>query len=340
MNPIRDRIVETLSDPKYRPLDAAALASKLKLSKKERKRFREALNELVESGQLRQGKKGRLRLRTAAGFITGVVRRISSGAAFVIPHEAPPELQKKDIYVAARDLKDAQTGDEVMVRLISRRRSGGQRCGRVEKVLERASNVFVGTYFESQGQGWVRIDGTAFDRPVFVGDAGAKGARPDDKVVLEMLRFPSASRTGEGVLTEVLGPRGDSGVDTMSVVHALGLPYQFSEAALDAARHQAELFDDSDLQDRLDLRRETIVTIDPETARDFDDAISLRRDRRGHWQLGVHIADVAHFVPPGSVLDQEARERGTSVYLPRHVIPMLPEVISNGLASLQEGKVR
>ena len=291
-------------------------------------------------GQDREGKKGRLQIKASAGFVTGVVKKISSGAAFVIPNEKPPELDNPDVYVSSRDLRDAQTGDEVLVRLVSRRRSGGQRCGRIEKVLERASNVFVGTYLEAQGQGFVRVDGTAFQGDIHVGDPGAKGAQPDDKVVIEMLRFPTANRIGEAVLTEVLGHRGDPGVDTMTVVHSLGLPHDFTEEVLEDARLQAEHFDDTDFGDRLDLTKETIVTIDPATARDFDDAISLRRDKRGHWQLGVHIADVAHFVPPGGPLDRSAVERGTSVYLPRHVIPMLPEVISNGLASLQEGNVR
>lgn len=340
MSKLRDQIIELLSDPNYRPLDAGAVSKKLRVSKKGMKKFRATVDDLVASGQVREGKKGRLRLKTTAGFVTGVIRKINSGAAFVIPHEAPADLEKKDVYVSSRDLGDAQTGDEVMVRLISRRRSGGQRCGRVEKVLERASNVFVGTYFESQGQGFVRVDGNAFDGAIHVGDPGAKGAKTDDKVVIEMLRFPSANRVGEAVLTEVLGHRGDPGVDTMTVVYGLGLPHEFTEDVLEDARRQAELFDESHLDDRLDLTKETIVTIDPATARDFDDAISLRRDRRGHWQLGVHIADVAHFVTPGSALDRSARERGTSVYLPRHVIPMLPEVISNGLASLQEGQVR
>ncbi|MEQ9407179.1 MAG: ribonuclease R [Fuerstiella sp.] len=340
MSKLEDQIIEYLTEPKYRPIDSAALAKKLRVSKKGRGRFQAALDSLISAGQIREGKKGRLQLKAAAGYVTGVVKKITSGAAFVIPHEAAADLQKKDVYISSRDLHDAQTGDEVLVRLVSRRRSGGQRCGQVEKVLERASNVFVGTYLEAQGQGYVRVDGTQFQGDIHVGDPGARGARPDDKVVIEMLRFPTATRGGEAVLTEVLGQRGDPGVDTMTVVHSLGLPCEFSKEVTEDARLQAEHFDDTDFQGRLDLTKEVVVTIDPATARDFDDAISLRKDKRGHWQLAVHIADVAHFVPPGSPLDRSAKDRGTSVYLPRHVIPMLPEVISNGLASLQEGNVR
>lgn len=340
MSKLEDQIIEYLSEPDYRPIDAGALSRRLKVSKKSRQRYTATIESLLSAGTIREGSKGRLRLKTAAGFVTGVVKKINSGAAFVIPHEKTEQTKSQDVYISSRDLKDAQTGDEVLVRLISRRRSGGQRCGRIEQVLERASNVFVGTYLEAQGMGFVRVDGTQFQSDIHVGDPGAKGARPDDKVVIEMLRFPTATHAGEAVLTEVLGHRGDPGVDTMTVVHSLGLPHDFEDDVLEEARRQAERFDETRFGDRLDLTKETIVTIDPATARDFDDAISLRRDRRGHWQLGVHIADVAHFVTEGSPLDRSARDRGTSVYLPRHVIPMLPEVISNGLASLQEGKVR
>jgi ribonuclease R len=340
MSHMEAKIMEALRSDRYRPIMPQELARKLRVSKKDNNEFRTVLQKLTETGVLRVGKKGRIRLKPSAGFIAGVVRKIASGAGFVIPSEKTPELKSADVYVSARDLRDAQTGDEVLVRLTSKRRAGGKRCGVIEKVVERASNVFVGTYFERGDQGFVRVDGTVFNEAVHVGDPGAKGAVTDDKVVIEMLRFPSASHMGEAVLTEVLGKRGDPGVDTLSVIHSLGLPHQFEESVLEDARTQAENFDPAQLEDREDLTKETIITIDPADARDFDDAISLRRSRDGHWHLGVHIADVAHFVVPDSPLDREARRRGTSVYLPRHVIPMLPEVISNGLASLQQGQVR
>ena len=340
MSSLESRVTDLLNSDQYKPLKAPDLARKLKVPKKRMNELRQTLQQMADSGVIRIGKKGRIRLKSSAGFIAGVVRKISSGAAFVIPSEPDASLKAGDIYVSARDLKDAQTGDEVLVRLTSKRRSGGKRCGVIDKVLERASNTFVGTYFERGAHGFVRVDGKVFAEPVHVGDPGAKGAVTDDKVVIEMLRFPSASHMGEAVLTEVLGQRGDPGVDTLTVIHSLGLPNEFEESVLEDARLQAELFDPADLQGRQDLTKDTIITIDPGDARDFDDAISLTRSQDGHWHLGVHIADVAHFVPRGGPLDNEARRRGTSVYLPRHVIPMLPEVISNGLASLQQGQVR
>src|SRR5262249_21412466 len=186
----------------------------------------------------------------------------------------------------------------------------------------------------------VRIDGTTFHDPIDVGDPGAKGAKPGDKVAIEIVRYPTPYLEGEGVITEILGQRGQPGVDTITVIRAFNIPDTFGEAVLDEAREQAKRFDEAEIGRREDLRELLTVTIDPATARDFDDAISLSRDPEGDWSLGVHIADVSHFVRAGSALDRAARHRGTSVYLPDRVIPMLPEILSNSLASLHAGRTR
>ena len=278
---------------------------------------------------------------TDRGGVSGVFRRAAGGYGFVRPLDAPAGDKSHDIHVAAVASLDAATGDTVRVRLSKARdvRRPGP-SGEIVEVVKRRTTRFVGSYFEATDLGWVQIDGTGFARPVAVGDPGAKGVRPHDKVVVEMVRFPTHLRDGEGVIVEVLGKAGAAGVDTLTIIHEFGLPGEFPEAALDDARRQADRFDESVPPDRRDLTDRTIVTIDPVDARDFDDAISLERVERGHWLLGVHIADVSHFVREGSPLDQEARNRGTSVYLPDRVIPMIPEIVSNNLASLQPGKVR
>ena len=172
-----------------------------------------------------------------------------------------------------------------------------------------------------------------------------KNVRVGDKVVIEMVRFPGALHSGqyhpgEGVIVEVLGDRGKPGVDTLTIIHQYGLPGEFSESVLEDARRQADKFDESIVDGRVDFTGDTVITIDPKEARDFDDAISLTKHDNGHWVLGVHIADVSHFVRPNTELDNEAYRRATSVYLPDRVIPMLPEIISNHLASLQPDRVR
>jgi ribonuclease R len=278
------------------------------------------------------------------GSLSGVIKKIGvRGAVFLATADAAGHragMKPLEVSIAARDLKDAQVGDNVIVQLVNRPREGERAYGKVVEVTERATNSFVGIYDEFDGQGYVKIDGRNFEDPISVGDPGAKGAAPGDKVVIEMLRFPSHAHSGEAVLTRVLGAKGEPGVDLLSIIHEFNLPDEFPPEVLHEASQQAERFEEHDLRGRLDLTNETIVTIDPWDARDFDDAISLKRNEAGHWVLGVHIADVGHFVKRGSLLDREARRRGTSVYLPTRVLPMLPEVISNGLASLQQGRVR
>ncbi|NBV44065.1 MAG: VacB/RNase II family 3'-5' exoribonuclease [Planctomycetia bacterium] len=288
----------------------------------------------------RPGKQPRSGSRPPAE-VEGTFRRALAGHGFVRPTATDPGVRPADIHVPAAATRDAATGDTVRVRLSAvrdARRPGPS--GEIVSVVRRRTTRFVGSYFEAAGGGWVRIDGTSFARPVSVGDPGAKGVRVDDKVVIDMVRFPSPIRDGEGVVVEVLGPAGMPGIDTLTVIHEFGLPGPFPEGALAVARAAAEAWEDTVPADRRDLAGTVTVTIDPVDARDFDDAISLERIERGHWLLGVHIADVAHFVPEGSALDQEARQRGTSVYLPDRVIPMLPELVSNNLASLQPDRLR
>jgi ribonuclease R len=281
--------------------------------------------------------------RESKNIIVGSFRRTAKGFGFVRPKGAKRGDKTGDIYIAGGATMDASDRDVVRVRL-SRNQARGRggllrQAGEIIEIIERDTHLFVGVYQEREGTGFVAVDGKVFAQSVPVGDPGAKGASPDDKVVIEMVRFPTHQHAGEAVIVEVLGARGAPGVDTLSIIHEFGLPGEFPDDVLADAREQADKFDES-VGNRLDLTGQTIVTIDPVDARDFDDAVSLTRDENGHWLLGVHIADVAHFVRTRSALDREARERGTSVYLPDRVIPMLPEIISNNLASLQPHKVR
>ncbi len=334
------RILHALARPSYTPLKPKVLARRMDVPDDQYPEFRKTLRALVREGRIEVGRDHTLRAVDPFGTVVGVYRRTGGGVGYVRPHtvsgETGPEIRIRE----GHEL-DASTGDEVMVRITRRASKTAGASGDIVRVLERATRTFVGTYFERDGQGYVRVDGTVFSHSVWVGDPGAKGARPQDKVVLDMLRFPTADERGEGVITEVLGPLGKPGVDTLSVIKAFGLPEAFPKEALEEARTQAERFREDDLDGRADFTHDLVVTIDPADARDFDDAVSVTIDpKTKHWVLTVHIADVGHFVRPGGPLDTEARKRGTSVYLPQKVIPMFPEVISNGLASLQQGKLR
>ncbi len=272
---------------------------------------------------------------------SGVFRRAAAGFGFVRPPGGSPE-RHDDIFIPFHKTMDAANGDLVAVRLDNRSlpKRDARLSGAIVEIIERETHCFVGVYDERDDFGFVQVDGGVFAQDIFVGDPGAKSASPMDKVVIEMVRFPSPRHEGEAVIVEVLGPRGQPKVDTLSIIREFDLPEEFSEEVMAAAHAESEAFDESIEDDRDDLTSATVITIDPADARDFDDAISLERLENGHFRLGVHIADVAHFVQPGSTLDEEARERATSIYLPDMVIPMLPEVISNNLASLQPGRVR
>ncbi len=317
------------------------LARKLGVTSPQYADFRRALRSLIKDGRVEMGKNHTIRPSQPHGTVAGTFRRTGTGVGYVRPHFIEGQ-SGAEIRVHEEDARDAATGDTVIVRITRRpNRPDLNAVGKIVRVLERATRNFVGTYFERDGQGLVRVDGTVFSHSIYVGDPGAKGAKPDDKVVFEMIRFPSPDDRGEGVITEILGPRGQPGVDTLSIIRAYGLPDEFPEDAKEEARDAAASFREDDLSGRTDFTNTVVVTIDPVDARDFDDAVSVTRDEQsGHWTLTVHIADVGHFAPHGGPLDREARTRATSVYLPQRVIPMFPEIISNHLASLQQDRVR
>lgn len=338
---LEQQILELVDRSGYQPQKPRALARKLGIATSGYPEFKEIMHRLVERGRIELGKGHLVRPARQAGLIAGIFRRTSTGTGFVRPHPgaipAGPE-----IFIRASDGLDAATGDEVLVKLKKKAGAPGRGpSGVVVRVVERETRKFVGTYFERDGDCYVRVDSNLFSHSVLVGDPGAKNARPGDKVVIEMIHFPSPDERGEGVLVEVLGREGQPGIDTLSIIRQFDLPDIFPEDALSEARVQAEAFDEKNLEGREDLTGLMAVTIDPIDAKDFDDAISLSVDPESkHWQLSVHIADVGHFAQPGGALDREARKRGTSVYLPGRVVPMFPELIANGLASLQQGRVR
>lgn len=332
-----DRLLDHITKPGYKPQTAKALARRLQVPPSQKNSFRDAIRQLVREGQASFGKNHEVRSTQKPELIKGTIRLATGGIGFVRPLD---KAAGEDIYIPAFSVGDAMSGDTVLVEVAKGKSRLGPR-GMLAGVVERGTKQFVGTYSEKGGQGYVIVDGGIVTEPVHVGDPGVKGAKPGDKVVIELIRFPTVERSGQGVITEVLGPANSATVETLSVIRAFNIPEHFSPEALEEARVQASRFNEEDLQGRRDFTREPIFTIDPADAKDFDDAVHIRFDpSRKHWYVDVHIADVAHFVPYGGPLDKDARERGTSVYLPQKVIPMLPEIISNHLASLQEGQVR
>lgn len=339
MSNYAERVLKLVADPSYKPKTLKAISRALQVEPDDYPTYRGEVKRLIKEGKLEINADKTLTKPDISGTIIGLFRRSAKGFGFVRPHGV--RAKEDQIYISVEGAGDASSGDEVAVKLVKRPRKPGMNVeGRVVQIIARASGAFVGTYREDGGAGYVQVDGTTFHDPIYVGDPGAKGARPGDKVAIEIVRYPTPYMEGEGVVTEILGKRGAPGVDTLTVIRAFNLPDAFDDDVLEDAREQARQFSEENLDGRADLRELLTVTIDPASARDFDDAISLSRDEKGFWTLGVHIADVSHFVPRGSHLDDAARKRGTSVYLPDRVLPMIPEVISNSLASLQKDHLR
>jgi ribonuclease R len=338
------RVLDHLSHRDYRPVPLQEMARQLRVPAVQFDEFRETLATLEQEKRLERGDDDRWRLPSFSDEVIGVYRQNARGFGFVEP-QSP--LRGGSLFIPQGAQADAVSGDRVRCEVNPRgRRTESARgpSGRVVEVLTRRRSEFTGT-LRRRGRQWiVEPDGRHLREAVVVRDPFAKNASEGDKVVLELTRFPEEGVLGEGVILRVLGEAGRPDVETQAVIAAFGLRQEFPEAVIDEARAATRSFEREmagPWPDREDLTQELIFTIDPPDAKDFDDAISIHHDRAsGRWRLGVHIADVSHFVQAGSAMDEEARERGNSTYLPRLVLPMLPEPLSNGVCSLQEGVIR
>ena len=334
-----EAILKYLAGGDYQPLKPRQVARSMGISQADYGAFREAVKQLRDSGRIVLGDRDALMLPPIPKRLVGFFRANRKGFGFIVP-ETPNA--HGDLYVPPEAIGGAMNGDLVAARVQKRGKRDGQTLysGQIVQILQRGQNRLVGQLVESDGTWFVVPDGGKASTPVVVRDAAASGAKAGMKVVVEIVKYPEPGDLPEGVITETLGPPGQIDVEIAGVIRAHGLAEQFGAEALDEARRSADSFDPRARQGREDITGLAVVTIDPPDARDFDDAISLTRDASGRLTLGVHIADVSYFLPEGGPLDLEARRRGTSVYFPRKVLPMLPEIISNGVCSLQEGQPR
>jgi ribonuclease R len=353
------RVLDHLRHEGYTPRRIGDLAADLNIPPQDLEAFAATVKEMAEQKQVEIGPGGLVALPSLAtrskqggGFITGVFRKNARGFGFVEPTES---VREGAVFIPADAVGDALTGDTVRIS-VTRDRAGGPGSGYsgvIVEVISRKHTSYTGTLTKRGGQWLVLPDGRQLSQPIVVRDAESKNAREGDKVVLELTAYPEGDMLGEGVIVRVLGDAGRPDVETQAVIAAYDLPGEFPESCIQQARDAAAEFErqihewkekgPAALHNREDITDEFILTIDPPDAKDYDDAISIRRIDEfegGGWELGVHIADVAHFIPRGSPLDEEAKDRGNSCYLPRLVIPMLPEILSNGIHSLQEGVPR
>ncbi|MDO8681764.1 MAG: ribonuclease R [Acidobacteriota bacterium] len=315
------------------PATSRELVGVLRISKEDRVAFTRLLRTLVNDGSLVEIKGNRYGLADQMDLVVGKLDGHPSGFGFVTP-ERPIEGLTRDIYVAAHNLQDALHGDRVVVR-IERYREDGRAEGRIVRVLERATSTIVGRFeMDSSGLGFVAPFDKRLLAEVQIPKADARGAEPGQMVTVEITRWPSPTRPPIGLIIEILGDLNDPGVDTEIILRKHNIADEHSAEAIEEARRIGSAIRDKDLKGRTDFRDRLVVTIDGETARDFDDAISIEKLKNGNFWLGVHIADVAHYVHDGGALDTEAYERGTSVYFPERAVHMFPSELATGLCSL------
>jgi len=301
--------------------------------------FLEAIESLCDEGSVIVGPGNLVRLPSLSGEITGIFRANARGYGFITPEQSTVE---GDLFIPAKSTGSAMTGDRVVAKVISR--DGGKEqdrlTGKIVRILDRAHTSVVGTLRQEQNRWLVQPDGGDFSRPIEIEAVNTRAVRHGDKVAVEIRSYPTHSAAAKGVIAEVLGQPGRFDTEIAAIIRRHQLYDAFEPASLVEASNAKMAYNPQDTRGRQDITGSLVITIDPPDAKDFDDAVSLTRDERGRWVLGVHIADVSHFVAAGSSLDRSARRRGNSVYLPGRTLPMLPEMLSNGICSLQPGQPR
>lgn len=325
-------IYSLLCDDLYVPMKAKEIAILLRIPKEQRPELEEVLDSLVLDGKAEVSKKGKYS-KAKNHFVTGVFESNPRGFGFL-----RVEGEEEDIYIPEEETNGAMHQDTVQIKILPATR-GKRKEGTVVKILEHGITQVVGYFEQSRNYGFVLPDNQKIQSDIFIPKEHSRGAVTGHKVVCEITDYGKNGKKPKGRITEILGHVNDPGVDILSIVKAYDLPIDFSEKVLNQAERVGKEVSEADMEGRLDLREWQTVTIDGEDAKDLDDAITLTKED-GVYTLGVHIADVANYVQEHSALDEEAKKRGTSVYLVDRVIPMLPHTLSNGICSLNQGENR
>ncbi len=320
-----------MRDKVTHPATPRELIKTLKIPREERATFRRLMKSLVTTGELVQTKGGRVGLPEKMDLVVGRLQTHTSGFGFVVPDNTSDDTP--DVYISAGNIKEAMHGDRVLVR-IERRSLENRLEGRIIRVLERGNATVVGRFELTDTRlGFVQPFDRRITTDVHIPTGQSADAEPGEMVLVQITTWPTATRGPVGKVVEVLGDINEKGVDTEIIIRKFGIPDAHGDAAIEEAKAFGAV-SPKDIAGRMDFRRTATVTIDGEHARDFDDAISIERLPNGHFWLGVHIADVAHYVAEGSALDQEGYERATSVYFPDRAVHMFPSELATGICSL------
>ncbi len=327
--PSRELVLQILADQGV-PLSIEQIYTLLDIGLEERDNFNKRLNAMEREGQIMRNRKGALCLAEKIHAIAGTVQGHPDGFGFLVPDDKTKHPE--DLFLGPREMAQVMHGDRVMVRVAGLDRKGRPE-GKIVEVLERGTKNLVGRVIQGQGVTIVAAEDKRINQDILIPYHLDMGAKPGQVVMVELTEQPSAHAHPMGKVVQILGNYADSGMEIEIALRKHKLPHQFSPAALSQAERIPQLVQAEDYKGRIDLREMALITIDGETARDFDDAVFAEKQGAG-WRLVVAIADVSFYVKPDDALDKDAFERGNSVYFPRRVIPMLPEALSNGLCSL------
>ena len=325
-------ILEIFQKSGQQLLNPKQVSAKLKLDDADaRDTIAEILRNEVRIGTLREPERGRFQLKELKTFVTGRVDLTTDGSAFIITED---EFEA-DIYVAPRKLRNALHGDTVQVYVYAKQKGGRKKEGEVVEIVERAKMDFTGIVKLSDRFAFFVPDDRKMQHDIFIPLSDLNGAKDNEKAIAHISEWPESAKNPIGKIIHVLGKQGDNNAEMNAILADFGFPLAFPKDVEAAAEAIAETIPAAEIAKRRDFRKALTFTIDPFDAKDFDDAISFQKLPNGNYEIGVHIADVSHYVLPDSALDIEAYDRGTSVYLVDRVIPMLPERLSNGLCSLR-----
>ena len=327
---IREILLDFMNEKAYKPMSIKELSKIFNINKKESKAFEKVLLEMEKDGQVVRNRAGYYGVPERMGLIVGRLQGHARGFGFVIPEEEG----MVDIFIPGSAMNGAVHGDKVLAKIVVSEKEGKKCEGEIARILERAQKEVIGIYEDSKNFGFVIPEDKRISKDIFIPKSKRNGAKSGEIVIVEVTEWPESRRNPEGKITSVLGNKGDKGIDILTIIKKFKLPEKFPKEVEDFVNKYDDIIDSKEADRRVDLRDIKMVTIDGEDAKDLDDAVSISKLENGNYYLGVHIADVSHYVKERSPLDEEALARATSVYLIDRVIPMLPKKLSNGLCSL------
>lgn len=329
---IKDKIIEYMESGEYIPMKREEISKRLGIGREGKDELYRILSEMEDEGRIYRNRKDKYGLPENMNLAVGRLIVNQRGYGFLVPDNKTEEVT--DVFISPRDLNGAMNGDRVIAKVVLSSGDGKKREGEIRKILTRANEKIVGVYEKSKNFGFVVPSDNRITEDIFIPKEGSMGAKNKQIVEVEITRWGDGRRSPEGKVVDILGNKGDAGIDIVTIVKKYGLPEHFPDAVESEAENITEEIPASEISRRADFRDKTIFTIDGADAMDFDDGVSIEKLSNGNYKLGVHIADVTYYVKENKPLDREAIERGTSVYLVDRVIPMLPKKLSNGVCSL------